>query len=116
MAATKPIYVSPHKDGWQVKREKGKKALFVTSTKKEAMDKAREIAISSGCYVVEKDAEGKVVGTQTSFVIDVKKMKPVKPVKKKTAAKKTTAKKAAPKKPAKKPVAKKTVAKKKAKK
>lgn len=38
------VYVSPHKKGWQVKKEKAGRASSVHSTKKEAIREAKELA------------------------------------------------------------------------
>lgn len=41
-------HVTPHPDGgWQVKGEKNKRATVVVDTQKEAIEKAREIAINN---------------------------------------------------------------------
>src|SRR6056297_1420014 len=40
----KDLYVLPQDDGWAIKKENASKASFVFETKKEAVDKARDMA------------------------------------------------------------------------
>lgn len=44
MAKRTVVYVSPHEKGWQVKKEKAKKASSVHRTKEEATKGAKELA------------------------------------------------------------------------
>jgi len=48
----KPVHVTPHKDGWQVKKEGASKASKVTDTKKEAEIEATKIGKKEGSEVV----------------------------------------------------------------
>ena len=44
----KNVWVSPHEDGWSIKREGSKKPSNVYRTKKEAESRARDLAIKDG--------------------------------------------------------------------
>lgn len=54
-------HVTPHPDGgWQVKGEKNKRATVVVDTQKEAIEKAREIAINNESELIIHNKEGKI--------------------------------------------------------
>lgn len=53
-------HVTPHPDGWQVKGEGNEKATVVTTTQKEAIEKARDIAINQKSEVVIHGKNGRI--------------------------------------------------------
>ena len=60
MSKKKNQYVSPHPDGWQVKAENATKATKVFDTKKEAVDKAKEIAKNQQSELTIQGKDGKI--------------------------------------------------------
>jgi uncharacterized protein YdaT len=61
------LYILPRKDEWIIKREKSEKASFTFSNKKEAIDKAFEMAEEHNVNVTIYDSDGKIQ-TRRSFV------------------------------------------------
>lgn len=62
----KDIHVVPHpRGGWAGKREGNERATFRTETKKEAMDKARDIAIVHGVERIEHNKHGVIVDSDS---------------------------------------------------
>jgi len=53
-------HVVPHQGGWAVKRLGNEKATAVTSTQKEAIEAAKEIARNKGAEVVIFGRDGKI--------------------------------------------------------
>ena len=52
------IWITPHKDGWAVKREKGQRSLAVTPTKQEAVKIGNEIGKKDGVDVITQRKDG----------------------------------------------------------
>lgn len=58
MSSRNRFYVSPHDDGWCVKRAKGERASSVHDTKEEAVEAGRTLAQNnepSSLYIQRKD-------------------------------------------------------------
>ena len=60
MAKKKQHHVVPHKDGWAIKPAGGKKPSHVFPTKKEAVDKGREISRNQGTEFVIHRGDGTI--------------------------------------------------------
>lgn len=56
----KDVYVQPHTDGWEVKKEGGKRASAVTDTKAEAVKIGREAARKENSELVIKGKAGTI--------------------------------------------------------
>lgn len=58
----KNVIVGPHKggDGWQVKKAGNSKASAVTPTKKQAVDRGRELAKSEKSELIVQNKDGKI--------------------------------------------------------
>lgn len=54
------FWVTPHQDGWAVKREGATRAGSVHDTKKEAMQVGRERAKRAGVELVEQGKTGQI--------------------------------------------------------
>ena len=52
--------IMPHKDGWQVKRDGGKRASHVTETKAEAEKIGREISRNQGTELSIHNKDGQL--------------------------------------------------------
>jgi hypothetical protein len=61
----KDIHVVPHPKGWAGKTEGNERATFVAPTKKEAMEKAREIAIARQVERVEHGKDGRIMDSDS---------------------------------------------------
>ncbi|MCB2196708.1 MAG: DUF2188 domain-containing protein [Bacteroidetes bacterium] len=61
------LYILPRKDEWIIKREKSEKASFTFSNKKDAIDKAFEMAEEDHVNVTIYGSDGKIQ-TKKSFV------------------------------------------------
>lgn len=61
------LYILPRDDEWIIKREKSEKASFTFSNKKNAIDKAFEMAEENSVNVTIYDSDGKIQ-TRRSFV------------------------------------------------
>ena len=61
------LYVMPRKNSWIIKKEKSARVSFTFSTKKDAIDKASEMAQDSNINVTIYDTDGKIQ-TRKSFV------------------------------------------------
>lgn len=57
--------VMKHEDGWQVKRDGGKRASHVTENKAEAMKLGRAISKNQGTEFVEHNADGKIANADS---------------------------------------------------
>lgn len=55
-------HVVPHEDGWAVQTQDAKRASAVYDTKKEAMDRAKEIANNKGTSVIVHNKDGSISG------------------------------------------------------
>lgn len=62
-------WVSPHEDGWQVKREGNQKATSVHTTQAEAWKEAREQAKSQGGEAFLQNKQGRV-RARNSYGVD----------------------------------------------
>jgi uncharacterized protein YdaT len=60
MTKGKNQHVTKHPEGWQVKGERNEKATAVVQTQKEAIERAREIAIRQQSEVVIHGRDGKI--------------------------------------------------------
>lgn len=60
MGKKKDIHVVPHERGWATKREGAQRAGSVSSTKAEAVERAREQAKREKTEVVIHNASGKI--------------------------------------------------------
>ena len=59
------IHVRPHPlGGWEVRRERGLRALSRHSSREEATQRARQLAAQHGVYLVVHDEAGRVVSDQ----------------------------------------------------
>jgi len=56
----KDVYVQPHPEGWQVKKQGNERASAVTDTKKEAEKIGREAARKEHSELVIKDEHGRI--------------------------------------------------------
>jgi hypothetical protein len=56
----KDVYVQPHPDGWQVKKQGNDRASAVTETKKEAVDIGRDAARKEHSELVVKGKDNKI--------------------------------------------------------
>jgi hypothetical protein len=56
----KDVYVQPHADGWQVKKQGNERASAVTETKKEAEKIGRDAARKEHSELVIKDQRGRI--------------------------------------------------------
>ena len=54
----KDVFVQPHANGWEVKKEGGKRASAVTETKAEAVKIGREAARKENSELVIKGKDG----------------------------------------------------------
>ena len=74
MTKRKDVFVSPHKDGWQVKKSGNEKASAITSTQREAIDRGRELAKQEKSELVVKGRNGQI-RQKDSFGNDPRKTK-----------------------------------------
>lgn len=56
----KDVYVQPHPDGWQVKKQGNDRASAVTPTKDEAVKIARPAARKEHSELIIKGADGRI--------------------------------------------------------
>jgi Uncharacterized protein conserved in bacteria (DUF2188) len=56
----KPVWVSPHKDGWSVKTQGNKKPSKVFDTQKEAIDQARKQAQNNESELIIQGKQGQI--------------------------------------------------------
>jgi uncharacterized protein DUF2188 len=56
----KDVYVQPHPEGWQVKKQGNERASAVTETKKEAEKIGRDAARKEHSELVIKDLHGRI--------------------------------------------------------
>ena len=54
------IWITPHKNGWAVKREGAKRSSVVTATKREAEKIGHELAKKAGVEVITQGLDGKI--------------------------------------------------------
>ena len=52
------IWITPHKDGWAVKREKGERSIAVTRTKQEAVNIGNALGKKDGVNVITQRKDG----------------------------------------------------------
>lgn len=57
--------VMPHKDGWQVKRDGGKRASHVEATKAAAEKVGREISRNQGTELQVHNKDGAIAGSDS---------------------------------------------------
>ena len=63
------IHVRPHPlGGWEVRRERGLRALSRHSSREEATQRARQLAAEHGVYFVVHDEAGRVVGDEPAAI------------------------------------------------
>jgi len=60
------IWITPHKDGWAVKREKQERRIAITDTKNEADKIGREIAQKDKVNIITQRKDG-VIQSHDSF-------------------------------------------------
>lgn len=60
MAKKANIWITPHDNGWTVKREGGKKSSVVTPTKAEAERVGRELGKKDKVNVITQGKDGKI--------------------------------------------------------
>lgn len=60
MGLKKNQHVVPHKDGWAVIGENNSRRTKITATKKDAVDRAREIAKNQKTELVIHNRDGKI--------------------------------------------------------
>ncbi len=60
------IWVTPHKDGWAVKREKGQRSIAVTPTKDKAVQIGVQIGRKDGVDVITQRKDG-VIQSHDSY-------------------------------------------------
>jgi hypothetical protein len=60
MARKKNVWVTPHDDGWAVRREGSQRASRVTPTKQEAEKIGREIAKNEGLELIVQRQDGTI--------------------------------------------------------
>lgn len=61
----KDIHVTPHPEGWAVRREGNERATSVSDTKADAMEKARDLGRRDHVEVVEHGRDGKIQGSNS---------------------------------------------------
>ena len=66
MAKKANIWVTPHKDGWAVKREGGERSIVVTPTKQEADKIGHDIGRKDGVNVITQRKDG-VIQSHDSY-------------------------------------------------
>jgi len=66
MTKKKNIWITPHKDGWAIKREGSKRSTKVTETKKEAEKIGRDLGMKDGVEVITQRKDG-VIQSKDSF-------------------------------------------------
>ena len=54
------IWITPHKNGWAVKREGAKRSSVVTATKKEAEKIGHELGKKEGVEVITQRSDGRI--------------------------------------------------------
>jgi hypothetical protein len=57
---TKQVWVSPNEEGWKVKSAGADRAAGIFTTKTEAVEKAREIAINKQAELMVQDRHGQI--------------------------------------------------------
>lgn len=60
MSKKKNIWITPHKDGWAVKREGSDRSSKVTTTKKEAEKFGRDLGKKDGVEVITQRKDGTI--------------------------------------------------------
>ena len=60
MGKKKNVWITPHKDGWAVKREGAKRSTNVTHTKQEAEKIGRNIGKKDGVEVITQRKDGTI--------------------------------------------------------
>lgn len=60
MSKKRDIHVVPHADGWAVKKESGQRASSVHSTKKEALEQAKDQGKRERVEVVIHGRDGRI--------------------------------------------------------
>ena len=60
MAKKGNIWISPHKDGWAVKREKSERSIAVTPTKQEADKIGHDIGKKNKVNVITQRKDGTI--------------------------------------------------------
>ena len=60
MAKKANIWITPHKDGWAVKREHGERSIVVTPTKQEADKIGHDIGKKDGVSVITQRKDGTI--------------------------------------------------------
>lgn len=66
MADKRPVWTSPHEDGWANKREGSNKASKIFGTKAEAQQAGRETAKNSGVEHIIQKQDG-TIGEKNSY-------------------------------------------------
>ena len=56
----KNVWITPHKNGWAVKREGSKRSSKITKTKQEAIDAGRAIAKNQRVEVITQRKDGTI--------------------------------------------------------
>ena len=69
MSRKKNIWITPHKDGWSVKREGSARSSMVARTKKEAEKFGRHLGKQDGVEVITQRKDG-TIQSKDSFGID----------------------------------------------
>ncbi len=60
MGKKKNVWITPHEDGWAVKREGSKRSSKVTPTKKEAEKIGRDLGKKDGVEVITQRKDGTI--------------------------------------------------------